>query len=268
MGWTPRRRRWIMAALLAAVPAPLTAEFTADELRLVLNVPESRLYVYEDGERTRRYRVSVGMDGYETPPGEYRIRFAIWNPWWHPPDSEWARGRKPEPPGPGNPMGRVKLHFSNLLYIHGTPEEAWLGRPASRGCVRMSNEDLIELARFLHERASPRTSGTLLDQLERNPKQTRRIQMTRAVPFTVVYRVAEVRDGMLHIFPDVYGLVQGSLRDQVTEVLRRNGVDLSAVDPEKLDRLIEKSATTRVAMPLETLTTAGDVPHPAPAHPR
>lgn len=260
MSWTPGRRRFVMAALLVVAPAPLGARPPADELRLVLNVPENRLYVYEDGERTRRYRVSVGMDGYETPPGEYRIRFAVWNPWWHPPNSEWARGRKPEPPGPKNPMGRVKLHFSNLLYLHGTPDEAWLGRPASRGCVRMSNADLIELARFLHERASPRVSSALLDQLEKNPKQTRRIPMTRAVPFTVVYRVAEVRDGMLHIFPDVYGLVQGSLRDQVTEVLRKNGVDLNAVDPEKLERLIEKSANTRVAMPLETLTSTGEQP--------
>src|SRR5690606_19936475 len=80
-------------------------------LRLVVNVPANRLYVYENRVRTREYAVSVGLKGYETPRGEYRIRDVIWNPWWHPPESNWARGRQAEPPGPSNPMGRVKLNF-------------------------------------------------------------------------------------------------------------------------------------------------------------
>jgi murein L,D-transpeptidase YcbB/YkuD len=245
------------AVIAAAVPERAEGQRRSrePELRLVLNVPESRLYVYEKGKRTGRYRVSVGMEGYETPPGEYRVTYAIWNPWWHPPDSRWARGRKPEPPGPGNPMGRVKLHFSELLYIHGTPEEEWLGRPASRGCVRMANEDLVELARFLHARASPKVTAELLDQLIAHPKQTRKIALTRPIPFSVVYRIAEVRDGNLFIFPDVYGMVDGELEDQVLEVLREHGVDPDDVDRAKLDRLIRKGATARVSMALETLTT-------------
>jgi murein L,D-transpeptidase YcbB/YkuD len=252
-------RLLIVAALL---PRPAPAQSQKSELRLVLNVPENRLYVYEGAEPVERYRVSVGMDGYETPPGEYRITHAIWNPWWHPPDSRWARGRKVEPPGPHNPMGRVKLHFSQLLYIHGTTEEAWLGRPASRGCVRMANDDLIELARLLHRRASPRVSARLLQQLVEHPKQTRKIDLTRPVPFAVVYRVAEVRDGNLHIFPDVYDRIGGSLEDQVLEVLRKHGVQPSTVDRAKLQRLVHKARTTKVSMSLDTLTTPSE-PHAA-----
>lgn len=254
------RWRWIpllgcavpLAPIVHAEPALAQAE---PPVELVLNVPESRIDVYEDGEHVTRYRVSVGMDGYETPAGEYRVTHAIWNPWWHPPDSKWARGRKPEPPGPDNPMGRVKLHFSHLLYIHGTPEEAWLGRPASRGCVRMANEDLIELARYLHRIASPRVTARLLDGLIANPKQTRKIALARPVPFRVVYRVAEVRDGNLHIFPDVYGKVGAEFEREVIEVLREHGVDLDDVDRAKLDRLLEKGRTRKVSMSIDTLTS-------------
>ena len=42
-------------------------------LHLVVNVPANRLYVYENGERTRTYAVSVGLQGYETPAGSYTI---------------------------------------------------------------------------------------------------------------------------------------------------------------------------------------------------
>ena len=56
-------------------------------LRLVLNVPANRLYVYENDERTHSFRVSVGQRQFATPAGSYTIRQAIWNPWWHPPKS-------------------------------------------------------------------------------------------------------------------------------------------------------------------------------------
>src|SRR4051812_8206334 len=87
-------------------------------LRLVLNVPAHKIFVFENGQLTREFRVGVGMVGNETPAGSYRITQAIWNPWWNPPPSPWAEGRKPEAPGPGNPMGRVKMNFAPLLYIH------------------------------------------------------------------------------------------------------------------------------------------------------
>jgi murein L,D-transpeptidase YcbB/YkuD len=226
-----------------------------DGLHLVLNVAGNWLYVYENGERIRTYPVSVGLPGYETPNGDYTIREVIWNPWWHPPNSDWARGRTVESPGsPTNPMGRIKLHFAPLLYIHGTPESEALGFPASRGCVRMSNADVIELTRLIHERASPRVSAELLDQLEASPTQTRTIRLQRAVRFTAHYEVATVENGFLIIYPDIYGLMKKQLRDQVEHALERNGVNLRHVNRDHLERLLEKSGTRRVAISLEELT--------------
>jgi murein L,D-transpeptidase YcbB/YkuD len=225
-------------------------------LHLVLNVAGNWLYVYEDGERTRTYPVSVGLPGYETPKGEYSIREVIWNPWWHPPASNWARGRTAEAPGsPTNPMGRVKVHFAPLLYIHGTPEAESLGFPASRGCVRMRNADAIELTRLIHQYASPRVSAELLEQLEASPTMTRTIRLQRPVRFTAHYEVATVENGFLVIYPDIYGLMKKQLRDQVEHTLEQHGVDLRRVNREHLDRLVEKGGTRRVAISLDSLVT-------------
>lgn len=228
------------------------------ELHLLLNVAGNRLDVYEAGERTQTYRVSVGLRGYETPRGDYRIRDVIWNPWWHPPNSAWARGRKVEPPGDKNPMGRVKLNFAPLLYIHGTPEYQALGGPASRGCVRMRNADVIELARLVHRYGTPKLDRSVLDRLIHSPSQTRKITLSRPVRLTAMYQVAAVRDGFLIIYPDIYSRVGKKLRDQVEIVLEQNGVDPRRVNRARLERLLEKGGDRRVVMSLDSLLSAGD----------
>ena len=65
------------------------------------------------------------------------------DPWWiPPPDSDWARGKKPIPPGPGNPLGtRWMGTTAPLVGIHGTPDAASIGYSASHGCIRMRVPD-------------------------------------------------------------------------------------------------------------------------------
>lgn len=46
---------------------------------------------------------------------------------------------------PGVNQGRGIDSYDRFIYIHGTPEEGLIGRPASHGCIRMKNEDVIEL---------------------------------------------------------------------------------------------------------------------------
>lgn len=259
----------MLASLLFGGVSGVAAQKRPEPLRLVLNVPENRLYVYQDGVRTHEFRTAVGLPGYETPGGSYRIHEVIWNPWWHPPDSEWARNRTVESPGsPSNPMGRVKMYFAPLLYIHGTPEEQTLGRAASRGCVRMSNEDLFVLTRLIHGYASPGVPTMRLERLRANPTQTEKIQLRTHVPFTVVYRVAAIQDGFLHLFPDLYGLVGNEYEDQVWGVLEDAGLGPGDVDRAKLDRLLSKGPTRKVAMSLDTLTAIGSVSEAGQNHQR
>jgi lipoprotein-anchoring transpeptidase ErfK/SrfK len=91
----------------------------------------------------------------------------IINPWWHPTPEirqEWqAKGRELSeriPPGsPLNAMGRAKIvikfeDYSEPLRIHGTNQPRSIGRHASRGCIRMHNRDILELAELLRGRRS------------------------------------------------------------------------------------------------------------------
>ena len=225
-------------------------------LRFVLNVPAHRLYVYENGEPTRTYRVSVGLPGNQTPAGEYAVSSLIWNPWWHPPNSNWARGRKVESPGPANPMGRVKLNFAPLLYIHGTVERSALGDPASRGCVRMSNDDLIELTRLVHQYLLPSVPESTVETLVNSPTKTTTFHLPRKIPFEVVYSVVAVRNGFLYVYPDIYGRVK-DYQKQVENVLAAEGIDAGAVDWARLDELMEKGRTAKVAISVDELTRGG-----------
>jgi lipoprotein-anchoring transpeptidase ErfK/SrfK len=101
-----------------------------------------------------QFPIAVGKAGHSTPRGTFTINKIIWNPRWVPPDSPWAKGRKPKPPGdPDNPMQGVKLFFREpTYYIHGTNDEASIGRAASHGCIRMTPADAAQVARWVMER--------------------------------------------------------------------------------------------------------------------
>jgi lipoprotein-anchoring transpeptidase ErfK/SrfK len=86
----------------------------------------------------KRLGVATGQSSYPTPLGRYHIVTMQRHPWWYPPDSDWAKGEKPVPPGPGNPLGTRWMGISAPgVGIHGTPDPASIGYSASHGCVRM-----------------------------------------------------------------------------------------------------------------------------------
>jgi murein L,D-transpeptidase YcbB/YkuD len=209
-------------------------------LRLDLNIPALRLQVYEGGELLRSYPVAVGQPGHDTPTGDFPITRAEWNPWWRPPASEWAREDKVTPPGPSNPMGRVKLHFAPLYFIHGTPKEESIGTPASHGCVRMRNKDVIELARLLHERAAPSVPSSKIDRILANPGTTRRIDFQGSIPLVVRYDPVVVEDGELRIYPDIYGYraIHG---EAVYQALLSAGYDIRSVTMDDVQRLLDRA---------------------------
>ena len=70
--------------------------------------------------------------------GRFTIQVMWRNPWWYPPNSRWARGQKPIPPGPNNPLGTRWMGLSSPgVGIHGTPNSASIGYSVSHGCIRM-----------------------------------------------------------------------------------------------------------------------------------
>jgi lipoprotein-anchoring transpeptidase ErfK/SrfK len=105
---------------------------------IVIRRRSNRLFLY-DGTRYRRFFVvATGQSQYPTPLGRFRIVVKWRNPWWYPPNSPWAQGQKPIPPGPENPLGTRWMGLSAPgVGIHGTPSDASIGYSVSHGCIRM-----------------------------------------------------------------------------------------------------------------------------------
>ena len=117
---------------------------------IVIRRESKRLYLYNGQRFVRRFGVATGQPSYPTPLGRWEIVTKQRDPWWYPPpDSDWAQGAKPIPPGPGNPLGTRWMGLSApLVGIHGTPDAASIGYSASHGCIRM----LVSEAEWLFER--------------------------------------------------------------------------------------------------------------------
>ncbi len=261
MAKTPLRAGMLTAAVLVGLagagphaprrPGPRPA---GPALHLVLNIPANRLDVLQGDSLLASFPVSVGKPGHETPAGDYRITHLVWNPWWNPPDSRWARGKRPQAPGPGNPMGRVKMFFSDLYYIHGTPDVEQLGEPASHGCVRMANADAVKVARLVQDYGAP-GAAVDVDDLLAHPSKTRTVWLDMPVAFRVAYTVAEVRNGRLLIHPDVYGSGRGVVREQVVQALVQSGEDPAKLDQVRLEGLVRRSGRRGLSVPLDSVMT-------------
>jgi lipoprotein-anchoring transpeptidase ErfK/SrfK len=114
---------------------------------IVIHRGSNRLALFKGEQPWRSFRVATGQAQYPTPTGSFRIVVMQKNPWWRPPpDSDWARGAKPIPPGPGNPLGTRWMGLSApLVGMHGTPDSASIGYSASHGCIRMLIPDAVWL---------------------------------------------------------------------------------------------------------------------------
>jgi lipoprotein-anchoring transpeptidase ErfK/SrfK len=119
---------------------------------IVVRAYERKLYYVLNGETAIQYPVGVGREGFEWS-GQNRItRKAAW-PDWHPPRvmiaREAARGRDiPEfmAGGPKNPLGARALYIGDTEFrIHGTSEPWSIGLAVSSGCIRMMNDQVIDL---------------------------------------------------------------------------------------------------------------------------
>ena len=94
------------------------------------------------GQVVRVLGVAVGQSIYPTPTGSFKIVDKQLHPWWYPPNSSWAEGAKPIPPGPSNPLGTRWMGLDSPgVGIHGTPNPASIGYSASHGCIRMRIPD-------------------------------------------------------------------------------------------------------------------------------
>lgn len=108
---------------------------------------ERKVYLYNNVPVQRTFRCAIGQARYPTPTGTFRIVAKAANPAWHNPGSDWARNMPAYiPPGPNNPLGLRALYLNvSGIRIHGTNKIGSIGSPASHGCIRLANSDIVQL---------------------------------------------------------------------------------------------------------------------------
>jgi lipoprotein-anchoring transpeptidase ErfK/SrfK len=105
---------------------------------IVIRRNSNRLFLYSGMKYRRLFAVATGQTQYPTPLGRFKIVVKWRNPWWYPPNSPWAQGQAPIPPGPDNPLGTRWMGLSAPgVGIHGTPSDGSIGYSVSHGCIRM-----------------------------------------------------------------------------------------------------------------------------------
>ncbi len=149
---------------------------------IVIDVPSQRLTLYEPDKAPASYDVSTALRGVgsregtlQTPPGLHRVKTkigtsaapfgifvgresigTIWTPKYKDPDGHedlvlsrilWLEGLEPGKNKGVDSDGRTVDSFKRFIYIHGTNHENKIGTPASQGCVRMRNDEVVQLYR-------------------------------------------------------------------------------------------------------------------------
>ena len=115
---------------------------------LVVDTPNRYLYLVQSGGRAIRYGIGVGRPGFEWSGVKTVSRKSEW-PDWTPPKEMLKR--RPDLPrhmhgGADNPLGARALYLGGSMYrIHGTNEPDTIGHNVSSGCIRMMNEDVVDL---------------------------------------------------------------------------------------------------------------------------
>jgi lipoprotein-anchoring transpeptidase ErfK/SrfK len=115
---------------------------------IVVETEQFRLYYVLGNGQAVAYGIGVGRDGFRWSGQHVITRKAEW-PGWTPPAQ--MRKRVPDlpaymPGGPDNPLGARALYIGATLYrLHGTSEPWTIGQAVSSGCIRLTNDDIIDL---------------------------------------------------------------------------------------------------------------------------
>jgi lipoprotein-anchoring transpeptidase ErfK/SrfK len=146
---------------------------------IIIDTASTYLYLVLGGGKAMRYGIGVGREEFTWSGVETIARKAEW-PDWYPP-AEMIQ-RQPYLPrmmagGPGNPLGARALYLGSTAYrIHGTNQPATIGRHVSSGCIRLANDDVVDLytrvnvgTKVVVQPAEPRRAPNLAERVGTTP---------------------------------------------------------------------------------------------------
>ncbi|MDX6538647.1 MAG: hypothetical protein QOI71_257 [Gaiellales bacterium] len=129
---------------VTGIATPELLQLSAE--RIVVHLSRFRVDLIRDGKSVFHAPIAIGMPGHVTPTGTYEVIAKIENPTWVPPNSPWAAGLEPIPPGVSNPLGSRWIGTSAPnIGFHATPLDYSVGHAASHGCMRMHRADVERL---------------------------------------------------------------------------------------------------------------------------
>ena len=201
---------------------------------ILVNIPEFRMHVYENGTEALSMDVVVGTAATRTVIFSDSLSQIVFSPTWTIPQSivkgeilpalakepgylkrkgmERIGGSDTNPiirqkPGGGNALGRVKFLFPNSysIYFHDTPSKGVFAREKrafSHGCIRLSRP--VDLAEYLLRGDSTWTPEAIRKAMY--SEREKYVRLPKKRPVTIGYFTAWVdKEGLLHFRDDVYG---------------------------------------------------------------
>ncbi|MFL6791004.1 MAG: L,D-transpeptidase [Bradyrhizobium sp.] len=115
---------------------------------VIIDTPNTYLYYVLGGGQAIRYGIGVGRDGFTWSGTQTITRKAEWPDWTPPPEMITRQPYLPRQMagGPGNPLGARAMYLGGTIYrIHGTNAPETIGTHVSSGCLRLTNQDVIDL---------------------------------------------------------------------------------------------------------------------------
>lgn len=234
------------------------AEFAADQpdIRLTLNLPSFRLTLWQNGKEVKSYYVGVGMKKHPLYIGDRKANEIIWNPEWIPPPSPWVRemttvqvGEVIKASDSRNPLGKMKIPLGDSYLIHQAAGLGDLGNLVSHGCVRMLRPELYDLAEKIIAARSVPVSRKRIEAAKRNSR-TYVVRLDNPVPMDINYDTLVIEEGVLHVYPDVYG--RGTNRpSKLRAKLEAAKIDTTNVNDRSLRQILSK-VTRRTQFVVDT----------------
>lgn len=222
--------------------------------RIVVNIPEFVLHIYEGEKRVMDMVVVVGKEGHNTMMFTGDLNQVVFSPYWNVPPSIVkneilpAMERNPgyldgqnmeitgddgglpsirQRPGPGNSLGKVKFLFPNSfnIYFHDTPSKSLFEREQrafSHGCIRLS--DPFGMAKYLLQDQPEWTDEKIRAAMDAGTEKY--VKLDKPVPVLITYYTAWVDEyGKLNFRDDIYGhdekLAKKMFTNPVTAVASR-----------------------------------------------
>ncbi|MEJ7779206.1 MAG: L,D-transpeptidase family protein [Daejeonella sp.] len=208
--------------------------------RIVANIPEYRLYVYQDSKEVLTMDIVVGKITNPTIVFSDSLENVVFSPYWNVPpsivkdeilpqmskNSSYLKKNNMEitgtedgiptirqKPGPDNSLGNVKFLFPNKynIYFHDTPAKTLFerkNRAFSHGCIRLSQP--FELAKYLLK-DQPGWSDISISKAM-NAGTEKWVKLTQPVPVSIIYYTAWIdSSGLVNFRDDIYGHDQEQL---------------------------------------------------------